>query len=113
MPQSRDILDAPGTLPGEEPETLPATVQAFCDLYDVGILDHEDGTTPMVRVSPAVYADVHRRAREANDLRASRVSTGNGCLFLVAVVDVGDSAVTMTATAHANVLRTVIELVDL
>lgn len=113
MSQPRDITDQPGALPGEDSPALPPIVQAFCDEYDVPIFDHEDGTTPTVRVSATVWCEVSKAARRDDKLRALLVHTDTAGVHLVAVVDVGDAAVTMAATAVATVPRTIVNLVDL
>jgi len=107
-----DIHDQPGPLPGEL-ETHPAAVAAFMEFYDVDILDYEDGTTPSVRVAPKVWIDVVSAARADDKLRAVRITSGAVWLHVVAVVDVGDDAVTMTATLDSAISRTVLDVCDL
>lgn len=108
-----DIIDQPGPLPGEKPEAAPAAVDALIATYDVCVLGYEDGTIPVARVNHGGWSMVVNEAHADDKLRAVSAKITDGRLVLAAVVDVGDSSVTVSATADTSISTTILDLVDL
>jgi hypothetical protein len=92
-------------------DTMPEAISALIETYDVAVYSYEDGTTPSAQLAPSMWATVVRRARLDGALRAVRVTLGSA--WCVAVVDVGDTAVTLTAAPDPTRSLTLLDLTDL